>query len=68
VELPRLWTPQDPAMVTIDGPERTHVHYFPLLGGDDWRLTKDGQDFERHERLAAAAIELCDKRLSAVCV
>lgn len=66
VELPRLWTPQDPAMVTIDGQERTHVHYRPLLGGDDWRLAKDGQDHERHEKLAAAAIELCDKRLSGV--
>lgn len=65
-ELPRLWTPQDPAMVTIEGRERTHVHYTPLLGGDDWRLAKDGQDHERHESLAAEAIELCDKRLSGV--
>lgn len=66
VELPRLWTPQDPATLTIDGPPRTHVRYFPLLGGDDWRLAKDALDAERHEKLAAAAIELCDKRLSAV--
>lgn len=66
VELPRLWTPQDPARVTIEGQERTYVHYTPLLGGDDWRLARDGQDVERHERLAAEAIELCDKRLSAV--
>jgi len=66
VELPRFWTPEDPAEVTIETPEPTHLRYFPLMGGDDWTLAKDGQDVDRHERLAAAAIELSDKRLSAV--
>jgi hypothetical protein len=66
VEMPRLWTPMDPAEITIDGPSATYIAYRPLLGGDDWRLAKDGQDHDRHERLATAAIALCDKRLSAV--
>lgn len=66
VEMPRLWTPQDPAVVSIETPSLTHLRYFPLFGGDDWRLAKDGQDDDRHEELAAAAIELCDRRLSAV--